>query len=78
MNFKLHDPGVYPEPAICSKLTWRILKPWTVTTETEAKVLKSIQDSAKPRELSDEELLSLLRPPPHDSETSKKDGEKRI
>jgi len=78
MNFKLHDPGVYPEPAICSKLTWRISKPWTVTTETEAKVLKSIQDSAKPRELSDKALLSLLRPPPHDSETSKKDGEKRI
>jgi tetrahydromethanopterin S-methyltransferase subunit A len=79
MSLRLYDLGAYPEPAICSKLTWRISKPWAVTTETEAKVLKSIQDSAKkPRELSDKELLSLLRPPPHDSETSKKDGEKRI
>ena len=79
MSLRLYDLGAYPEPAICSKLTWRISKPWAVTTETEAKVLKSIQDSAKkPRELSDKELLSLLRPPPHDWETSKKDGEKRI
>jgi tetrahydromethanopterin S-methyltransferase subunit A len=47
MSFKLYGPGAYPEPPICSKLTMRITKPWTVTTEAEAQVLKSIQDSAK-------------------------------
>ena len=63
MSLKLYDPGAYPEPAICSKLTWRISKPWTVTTEAEAQVLKSIQSSAKKaRQLADQELLSLLQP----------------
>lgn len=74
MSFELHDIGAYPEPAICSKLTWRILKPWTVTTEEEAQVLQSIQHSAKKsRELSDKELLALLNPPVHEREASKKD-----
>lgn len=78
MSFKLHDIGAYPEPAICSKLTWRILKPWTVTTEEEARVLESIQDSAKrPRELSDEELLALLNPPGNERDASKKEKQQR-
>jgi tetrahydromethanopterin S-methyltransferase subunit A len=47
MSFKLYDPGACPEPPICSKLTRRITKPWTATTEAEAQVLKSIRDSAK-------------------------------
>jgi tetrahydromethanopterin S-methyltransferase subunit A len=52
MSFKLYDLGAYADPPICSKLTWRIMKPWTVTTEAEAQVLKSIRDSArKSREL---------------------------
>ena len=79
MALRLRDPGAYLGPAICSKLTWRISKPWTVTTETEAKALKSIHDSAsKSRELSDKELLSLLRPPPHDLAPGKKEGDERL
>jgi tetrahydromethanopterin S-methyltransferase subunit A len=55
MSFKLYDPGAYAEAPICSKLTWRITKPWTVTTEEEAQVLKSIRDSArKSRELKEQ------------------------
>jgi len=76
MSLKLHDPGAYPEPPICSKLTWRITKPWAVTTEAEAQVLKSIRDSAKKsRRLSDEGLLSLLKPPDRVKEESKKGKE---
>jgi tetrahydromethanopterin S-methyltransferase subunit A len=56
MSFKLYDHGAYPEPPICSKLTWRITQPWlAVTTEAEAEVLKSIRDSArKSRELKEQ------------------------
>lgn len=78
MSFRLYDIGAYPEPAICSKLTWRIVKPWTVTTEAEAEVLKSIQDSAKKsREVSDRELLSLLEPAAHDRDATKKEKGER-
>jgi len=74
LNLKLCDIGAYPEPAICSRLTWRILKPWTVTTEDEARALQSIQKSAKRSQgLSDEELLSLLNPPRQEREAAKKD-----
>lgn len=76
MSFKLYDLGAFAEPPICSKLTWRITEPWTVTTEAEAQVLKSIHDSAKKsRRLSDEELLSLLNPPDRVKEQSKKGRE---
>jgi len=72
ISFKLCDPGAYPEPAICSRLTWRISKPWIVTTEAEAQVLKSIQSSAKrARQVDDQELLSLLQP-----KTAQRDREK--
>jgi tetrahydromethanopterin S-methyltransferase subunit A len=76
MSFKLFDPGAYPELPICSKVTWRITKPWTVTTQEEAQLLKSIQDSAKKsRRLSDQELLSLLKPTDRVKDESKKGKE---
>jgi predicted transcriptional regulator len=79
MSFTLYDIGAYPEPAICSKLTWRILRPWTVTTETETQVLKSIQDSVrKSWKLSDEELISLLNPLDHSRDTTKKGRQEKV
>jgi len=79
MSFKLYDLGAYPEPAFCSKLTWRILKPWTVATEEEARILISIQDSAKKsRELADQELLSLLEPKRRAKDASKKGEEQTV
>jgi len=41
-NYMLHDPGAYPEPAICSKLTWRIKKPQEVEDWEIDDVLKQI------------------------------------
>ena len=41
-NYTLHDPGGYPEPAICSKLTWRIKKPQEIEEWEIDDVLKEI------------------------------------
>lgn len=42
-NYILHDPGAYPEPAICSKLTWRIKKPQEIEEWEINDVLKEIR-----------------------------------
>jgi tetrahydromethanopterin S-methyltransferase subunit A len=77
MSFRLYDTGAYPEPAICSKLTWRIEKPWTVRTEDETRIIRSIHDSArKSHGISDEELLALLEPTKHQRDRSKTTGTK--
>jgi len=72
MSFELYDVGAYAEPAICSRLTWRIEKPWTVVTDEEARVLKSIRDSARKARESDEELLRLLEPGKYQRDATKK------
>jgi len=30
MKYTLYDPGAYPEPPICCKITWRITKPESI------------------------------------------------
>jgi len=47
MSLELYDAGAYLEPAICSKLTLGIAKPWSVVSDKEAQVLKFIQDAAR-------------------------------
>ncbi len=27
-NYRLYDPGAFPEPPLCSKITWRVTQPW--------------------------------------------------
>jgi len=39
-NYTLHDPGAYPEPPICSKITWRIKKPQEIEEWEVDDVLK--------------------------------------
>ena len=41
-NYLLYDLGSYPEPAICSKLTWRIKKPQEIEEWEIDDVLKQI------------------------------------
>jgi len=41
-DYTLHDPGAYSEPAICSKLTWRIKKPQEIEDWEIDDVLKQI------------------------------------
>jgi len=42
-NYTLHDPGAYPEPAICSKITWRIKKPQEIEDWEIDDVLKKLE-----------------------------------
>jgi len=74
MSFNLHDLGAYPEPPICASLIWRIANPWKVTTENEAQLLKSIQDSARKKHAtSDDELMRLLLPKTSPRSSTRKD-----
>lgn len=51
MKWTLYDPGAFPEPPMCFKITWRIEKPWTVHSEEENMTLKKIGDAAAQRTL---------------------------
>ena len=46
LNYMLFDPGAYPEPAIPSKITWRITQPWAVHSEEEDQKMKEILEAA--------------------------------
>lgn len=50
MDHILHDPGAYPEPPICSKITWRITQPWTVMEEKDRQIVERIREAVKRRE----------------------------
>jgi len=41
-DYTLYDPGAYPEPAICSKITWRIKKPQEIEDWEIDDILKQI------------------------------------
>ncbi|MEM2904769.1 MAG: tetrahydromethanopterin S-methyltransferase subunit A [Candidatus Bathyarchaeia archaeon] len=68
MRWSLYDPGAYPEPPMCFKITWRIEKPWTVRSPEEETYLKSIFEAAEAERLrqtrraEDERLMRLLLP----------------
>ncbi|MBI5594377.1 MAG: tetrahydromethanopterin S-methyltransferase subunit A [Deltaproteobacteria bacterium] len=44
-GYKLYDPGAYPEPPLCGKLTWRVTQPWA-GTETVDEREKEARDRA--------------------------------
>lgn len=46
-DYMLYDPGAYPEPSICSKITWNITQPWTVVEEEKLETMKRISNAAK-------------------------------
>ncbi len=46
LNYTVYDPGAYPEPPICMKITWRVTKPWAVYPEEEAKKMAKIKEAA--------------------------------
>lgn len=51
MKWTLSDPGAFPEPPMCFKITWRIEKPWSVHSEEENMALKRIKEAATQRTL---------------------------
>jgi tetrahydromethanopterin S-methyltransferase subunit A len=71
LNHKVYDPGAYPEPPICSKITWRITRPWAHYSESDAEKMMWIKEMAarrakeedgKRRKRDSEELMRLLFP----------------
>lgn len=66
MSYTLYDPGAYPKPPICRKITLRITEPWRPDiSEEQSKVLEGIKKATqargkKEREKNDSELLELL------------------
>ncbi len=65
LNFTLYDPGAYPEPAICQRITWRVEKPWAHYSEEETEKLRKITEMAALRrkqqteqEKRDQEVVS--------------------
>ena len=39
-GYSLYDPGAYPEPPLCGKLTWRVTEPWTEVTDEKEREAK--------------------------------------
>jgi len=82
LNYKVHDLGAFPEPAICSRITWRVTRPWAHYPETEAEKMKQIQEiatlrvkeeeEAKRRAKETEAFMRLLFPKGRGKESSEK------
>lgn len=76
MGYTLYDPGAWPEPPICQKITMKITEPWKPElSEKEAEIIQRIQKAASKksihekrgneearerRQKADEELLEFL------------------
>lgn len=67
MGYILYDPGAWPEPPICQRISWRITEPWRPEyTPEEAKRLQYIKEAAREKSererkrRSYEELLEFL------------------
>jgi len=82
LNYKVHDLGAFPEPPICSKITWRVTKPWAHYPESDAEKMKQIQEIAalrakekeepKRRAKETEDFMKLLFPKGREKESSEK------
>jgi len=50
MGYTLYDPGAWPEPPICQKISMRITEPWRPElSEEEAKIIEHIKRAASNR-----------------------------
>jgi len=81
LHFTLHDPGAYPEPPICQKITWRVERPWAHYSQEETEKMKEIKEKATLRHKKEEaereakrrkerEFLELLFPKGRENPTS--------
>ena len=46
LDYLVHDTGAYPEPPICTEITWRITRPWAESPEEYVDKIKWIQKMA--------------------------------
>ena len=82
LNHKVHDLGAFPEPSICSKITWRVTRPWSHYTESDAEKMKQIkeiaalrvkeEEEAKRRAKEAEDFTRLLFPKGKEKDSSEK------
>jgi len=56
MDYTLCDPGAYPDPPLCGKITWRVTKPWEQAGEEELKVLDEITKKASKGKLAKKKI----------------------
>ena len=85
LKYRVHDPGAFPEPPICSKITWRVTRPWAHYTESDAEKMKQIQEMASLRVKEEEEVkrkteeaeafIRLLFPKGREKDSSEKKRE---
>ncbi len=55
MGYTLYDPGAWPEPPICQKITMRITEPWKPElSEEEAEIIQSIKKTAREKGMREE------------------------
>jgi tetrahydromethanopterin S-methyltransferase subunit A len=54
IGYTLYDPGAWPEPSICRKITMKITKPWKVElSENEAEIIRRIKNGVLSRSLEE-------------------------
>ena len=68
LDYMVYDLGAYPEPPICSRITWRVMRPWAYYPGEMAEKARRIREAAelKAREEGEtrrkaEESKALLR-----------------
>jgi tetrahydromethanopterin S-methyltransferase subunit A len=56
LNYRLFDPGAYPEPPLSGKITFRITRPWAEPEdESEREAIKRVQEMVKRLKMRGEE-----------------------
>ncbi|MGC8850107.1 MAG: tetrahydromethanopterin S-methyltransferase subunit A, partial [Candidatus Bathyarchaeia archaeon] len=56
LNYTVYDPGAYPEPPICAKITWRVTRPWAYYPEEEAEKMRKIREAAELKAREEEDI----------------------
>jgi len=62
MGYTLYDPGAWPEPPICQKITMRITEPWKPElSEKEAEIIQRIKKTASEKSMRKERRYEGVR-----------------
>ena len=56
LDYMVYDPGAYPKPPICSKITWRVARPWAHYPKEDAEKMKRIKEAAELRAKEEEKI----------------------
>ncbi|MBS7615013.1 tetrahydromethanopterin S-methyltransferase subunit A [Candidatus Bathyarchaeota archaeon] len=63
MHYTLYDPGAWPEPPICQKITMKITEPWRPElSEKEAETIQCIREAARKESIPERDLEKKEKP----------------